>query len=151
MEKRVLGIVKYIFDNEPVTFSSLRERAKTKEWYTDDVFYKLIESVGKHPRMSVTVHGEEMIYRQKRSFQREAPIPLFSVIAYPEMIAGVNDASQSCMNDMCFCSLSYTRQERKELKMEIHDKDCPRYERDQDTSGNTQIPFPKRDILLEAK
>lgn len=124
----IAGIARYIVENEPVTFSTIRERARTKPWYSDELFYKIIEKVAKHPRISAIVHGTELIYRQKRAMApREAPPPLFSVIEYPERTEA-NGANHEVFENLDFCGMYLTLQERKELRLRgEHDPWCPRY------------------------
>lgn len=141
MEPIANGIARYILANEPVSFASIRERARGKDWYTDDIFWKVIAQVGRDPRISTATHGADMLYRAKRiAPPRQAPAPLFSVIQYPVMVAGENDASHTSLNG-CFCGMSYTLQERKEMKLSEHDEDCPKYEKGNSyPSGNLEVP-----------
>lgn len=128
------GIIEYVLEHEPQTYTQLHERAQGKHWYTRDRFDKLMSCLARNAQISATVHGKEIVYKRKavRAPRQPAYRP-----PCPPLIAGVNDGSHDVFGAMCFCYLfclkgeadqMYDRQIRKE-----HKDSCYFYARNENT------------------
>ncbi len=119
------GIIDYIIENGPVTFEQLDARAQSKDWFTPDMFYKLMSAVGKDARISATVHEGTIVYKRKQV--RAAPAPAPRIVLPP--MDETNDGNHEAFSMMCFCYIlcdkggaeaMWERWKRKEHKKECY-------------------------------
>jgi hypothetical protein len=67
------GIVEYILANQPVSLDTIEARAKTKDWYTKDVFTEIMGIVSKDTRISTSTSDDLTItYKRKRIIKKRS-------------------------------------------------------------------------------
>lgn len=100
----VKGIITYIFANQPVSHEQLHERAKTKDWYTPDLFDTIMVAVGKSPDVSALTRDDlTIVYRRTVHRKRKnAWIP--NLPPYPNP----DQDYDKCPFKICFCLMYRT-------------------------------------------
>jgi hypothetical protein len=116
----VTAVVKYIIENGPVTHTALEERVRGKAWYTMATFDAVMETVHRHPQISVSVRSDDVYYRQKVSRPRPAPATThldWSKNNYPEgdKMSGVHAIFEE-YDKLCNCEMWCSRDQCVELK-----------------------------------
>ncbi len=112
----IKGIVEYIHQNSPQTYTSLHTRAMTKKWYTRDLFDNLIIKVTKHPQISSTVKGTEVYFKQKVTRPKHTP-QTTKLPPYPTVDFNIDD----CPFKVCMCAIWRTDDDDEIYNPEIHD------------------------------